>query len=190
MTKIFVVDTETTGLTGYPSDLVLEVGVMSYDTESHAINQEYGAVIGYDTSEWPKKWTDCWAYNNTSLSLDKTNDGVPFKEVRDTVCNLLKGNYATSYNRKFDFNQFLDHEPWSVQCLKAPCIMLSFGSAYPDLCSYNHHAQACSQEIAYNATFPDDPLNLSVQTHRAVDDATVAAWLLRHLHENHKIELP
>lgn len=209
---ILVIDTETTGLTGYPKDRVLEIGIAEL-TVSKEVRPVYSEKIRYDDIlEFDKAYVNdkdgepgCWIYRHSSLDIkdtlhaEKDLDAV-VSEVRD----IVKGRLVTSYNVPFDFAKFLDCPPWN---LRGEVTMFD---DIMDLASERVYEMADSGDIkdkglqyyllkkrdecpypkcwvrsneAYKVFCPDDPLGVGNQTHRALDDALMEAHILRVLLE-------
>ncbi|NIT60021.1 MAG: hypothetical protein GWN00_28525, partial [Aliifodinibius sp.] len=56
---VIIVDTETTGLYGYPHDLVLEIGAVAVDLETREVEDIYDQVIGYDIDAMTTQQRNC-----------------------------------------------------------------------------------------------------------------------------------
>ena len=178
--RVFVVDTETTGLCGCDrGDRVVDIGIVEVDTERGTVMPVYSEVVGYDISGWSEDQKNAWIFGHSDLTLDMVSRAEPLEEIARDVRLILDGNVAASYNEGFDFDKFLFKSPWNVDCALAPDIMLrahrlidgdhlfSDGSSWPKL------------ETAYRGLCPDDPAHLDgPQTHRALSDAVVASYVM------------
>lgn len=178
--RVFVVDTETTGLCGCDrGDRVVDIGIVEVDTEMGTVMPVYSEIVGYDVSGWSENQKNAWIFSHSDLTLDMVARAEPLEEIARDVRLILDGNVATSYNEAFDFDKFLFKSPWNVDCALAPDIMLrahrlidgdhlfSDGSSWPKL------------ETAYRGLCPDDPAHLDgPQAHRALSDAVVASHVM------------
>lgn len=178
--RVFVVDTETTGLCGCDrGDRVVDIGIVEVDTEMGTVMPVYSEVVGYDVSGWSEDQKNAWIFSHSDLTLDMVARAEPLEEIARDVRLILDGNVAASYNEGFDFDKFLFKSPWNVDCALAPDIMLrahrlidgdhlfSDGSSWPKL------------ETAYRGLCPDDPAHLDgPQAHRALSDAVVASYVM------------
>lgn len=178
--RVFVVDTETTGLCGCDrGDRVVDIGIVEVDTEMGTVMPVYSEVVGYDVSGWSEDQKNAWIFGHSDLTLDMVARAEPLEEIARDVRLILDGNVAASYNEGFDFDKFLFKSPWNVDCALAPDIMLrahrlidgdhlfSDGSSWPKL------------ETAYRGLCPDDPAHLDgPQAHRALSDAVVASYVM------------
>ena len=178
--RVFVVDTETTGLCGCDlGDRVVDIGIVEVDTEMGTVMPVYSEVVRYDVSGWSEDQKNAWIFVHSDLTLDMVARAEPLEEIARDVRLILDGNVAASYNEGFDFDKFLFKSPWNVDCSLAPDIMLrahrlidgdhlfSDGSSWPKL------------ETAYRGLCPDDPAHLDgPQAHRALSDAVVASYVM------------
>lgn len=178
--RVFVVDTETTGLCGCDrGDRVVDIGIVEVDTERGTVMPVYSEIVGYDVSGWSEDQINAWIFSHSDLTLDMVARAEPLEEIARDVRLILDGNVAASYNEAFDFDKFLFKSPWNVDCALAPDIMLrahrlidgdhlfSDGSSWPKL------------ETAYRGLCPDDPAHLDgPQAHRALSDAVVASYVM------------
>lgn len=178
--RVFVVDTETTGLCGCDcGDRVVDIGIVEVDTEMGTVMPVYSEIVGYDVSGWSEDQKNAWIFGHSDLTLDMVARAEPLEEIARDVRLILDGNVAASYNEGFDFDKFLFKSPWNVDCALAPDIMLrahrlvdgdhifSDGSSWPKL------------ETAYRGLCPDDPAHLDgPQAHRALSDAVVASYVM------------
>ena len=178
--RVFVVDTETTGLCGCDrGDRVVDIGIVEVDTERRTVMPVYSEIVGYDISGWSEDQKNAWIFSHSDLTLDMVSRAEPLEEIARDVRLILDGNVAASYNEGFDFDKFLFKSPWNVDCALAPDIMLrahrlidgdhlfSDGSSWPKL------------ETAYRGLCPDDPAHLDgPQAHRALSDAVVASYVM------------
>ena len=195
--KIFVVDTETTGLRG-PSygDQVVEIGIASVDTETRTVRREFSKVVGYNVALWDGPHRDAWIFRNTNLTLRLVSLGTPIDEVREMVERIVGGQWTTSYNMDFDFGTFLNWYPWALDVRHAPCIMKAADRLGPEIPRKVHDMSTGSMsfpslENSYKFLCPDDPAGLGgAQDHRALSDAVVASHVLLTLLDRGLYDLP
>ena len=207
---ILIIDTETTGLTGYPLDRVLEIGIA--ELKDGIVSKVYSEIIRYpDIVEFDKSYINpngtkgIWIYRNSDLRIQDTLEAEKDVEtVAEEVRRLVAGREVTAYNVPYDFGKFLDYEPWS---LKGTCpipfdIMdlatdrvydLAYSDSIKDKVLQRMILDECRgnpdkwirSEDAYRVLCPDDPGRLGMrQRHRAMDDAVREGWIYpqpRHL---------
>lgn len=205
---VLIIDTETTGLSGYPKDRVLEIGIAELDGGS--VRPVYSEIIHYsDIAEFDRKYVNpngsegIWIYRNSDLRMENTlNAAKDVERVAAEVRELVSGREVTSYNVGFDFGKFLFHEPWNLKelCSVPYDIMelatkmvysLAEDDMIPDKVlqerllrekEESYHPNKWIRSIdAYRALCPGDPMGLEGMRHRAVDDAVMEGWILKAL---------
>jgi DNA polymerase-3 subunit epsilon len=178
--RIYVLDTETTGLSGCPADLVLEVAAVEADTSSRTVRPVYSQVVGYDVSSWSDGLRGSWIFHNSDLTVEEVGEGKPMGTVAEELRILLNGRPCTSYNTGFDFDRFLLREPWSLRPVIAQDVMEAAHRVVPG--DHNLGGGLTSWpklSKAYAALCPDDPGGIGdSQRHRALEDAVMAACVL------------
>ncbi|WP_400227977.1 3'-5' exonuclease [Methanomethylophilus alvi] len=207
---VLIIDTETTGLSGYPKDRVLEIGIA--ELEEGSVRPVYSEIIHYsDIVEFDRKYVNLngsegiWIYRNSDLRIEDTLDAAKDVEaVAAEVKEIVSGRGVTSYNVEFDFGKFLHQEPWNLKelCSVPYDIMeLATERAYslaeedmiPDKAlqerllrerEESYYPNKWIRSIdAYRALCPEDPMGLEGMRHRAVDDAVMEGWILGSLEE-------
>lgn len=178
--RVLVVDIETTGLCGCPQDLVVEVAVADADTSSGRVGRIYSEVVGYDVSSWDDGLKGSWIFSHSDLTLEDVASGVPMDDVAEDVRRLLLGRPCTSYNREFDLGRFLSREPWGARPRSAPCVMLRASRLVEGDYLFSDGSTSWPRlSKAYAELCPEDPAAIGgEQTHRALDDALMAAYVL------------
>lgn len=184
MSVIYVLDTETTGLRGCPSDHVVDIGVAGLDTDTGKVWSVYSTIVGYEVSKWDICHKNAWIFNNTDLRLDDVAKARPQDDVRLSLSNILRDCDVTSFNTEFDFNKFLYNQPWNLRGIfhEMPDIM----KAATPVCKVEVRGEYKypKLEVAYEMLCPDDPAEIEgVQQHRALSDAVVASYVLFELIE-------
>ncbi len=127
---IYVLDIETTGLDGFPKDLIVEISIMRANVLKQKISQVYHSLIHYETDTWDDNLHNSWIFRKGVLSVeDIQNAEKDLPTVVEEVRQILSGKYIAAYNNAFDFDKFLNHDPWNInkkssKTKTAPCIML------------------------------------------------------------------
>lgn len=205
---VLIIDTETTGLGGYPADRVLEIGIAELDVQTGEVRPVYGAMIRYDDMEtfkreYEKEHGPIWVFGNTDLSMDKLlSEGKSPETVLAEVKKIIHGKQLTSYNVPFDFGKFLNHPPWSFDkeyCIISFDIMCLATNTVKAMAEHDMIADKDIQQRlldkwgkdpdryvksldSYRVLCPDDPAGREgIQTHRAMDDAVMEAYILKSL---------
>ena len=205
---VYVIDTETTGLYGYPQDRVLEIGIVEYDEGTRKISPVYSELIHYlDIEEFDRRYVGLkgekgvWIYRNSDMSVQDTlNTKKDLDTVAGEVRKILDGKTVTSYNTGFDFDRFLYKRPWNLRPItvceydimpmatEAVMRMVDDGVIADRQLSdrlrrefaRTKYAEKWVRSIdAYTVLCPDDPMGMKGrQTHRAIDDAIMEAHIL------------
>lgn len=118
---VLIIDTETTGLEGYPRDRVLEIGIAELKEDS--LYLVYSEIIRYsDIVDFDREYVNpngsegIWIYRNSDPRMEDTlNAAKDAETVAAEVREIVTGMEATSYNVGFDFGKFLYHEPWNLR---------------------------------------------------------------------------
>lgn len=192
MRDIYVIDTETTGLTGAPDDHVVDIGIALLETDTGRVMPLYQSLVGYDVDEWDPAHRNAWIFSHSDLTLDDVAAAPPQADVRYRVATLLAGARVTSYNTPFDLDKFLFQPPWRLSevVTAAPDIM---AACAPVVADRSHPGGKYPRLMhSYTALCEDDPADLrGAQQHRALSDAMAAAYVLRQLviDEKYKVTL-
>lgn len=202
---VLIIDTETTGLSGYPKDRVLEIGIA--ELEEGSVRPVYSEIIRYsDIAEFDREYVNLdgsegiWIYRNSNLRMEDTlNASKDVERVAAEVRGIVSGREVTSYNVEFDLGKFLYHEPWNLRGIverKIDIMKLATSKVY-ELCESDSLDDKELQERllrereesyypekwvrpidAYRALCPEDPMGLEGMRHRAIDDAVMEGWIL------------
>ena len=184
--EIFVVDTETTGLDGYPKDVIVEIAICKVDTKSKTVEDVYNSIVGHDVKSWDSFRRTAWIFRNTTLKLPMVASAKPEKEVVEEVREFLKDRSVTSFNVSFDFPSFLSSEPWKLdEVVKniENCIMERATLVCKIKGSYGNYKWPTLEE-AYEMLCKGNPAKIKGQTHRALDDTLMASHILLSLIES------
>ena len=208
---VLIIDTETTGLSGYPKDRVLEIGIAELDGGS--VRPVYSEIIRYsDIVEFDRKYVNpngsegIWIYRNSNLRMEDTlNASKDVERVAAEVREIVSGREVTSYNVPFDFGKFLYREPWNLKELcSIPYDIMELATKRVYSLAENDIIQdkALRERLlrereesyypnkwirsidAYRALCPEDPMGLEGMRHRAVDDAVMEGWILNSFSAN------
>lgn len=207
---ILIVDTETTGLDGYPKDRVLEIGIAELKDDS--VSKVYSETIRYpDIVEFDKKYRNpngsegIWIYRNSDLRIEDTLEAEKDLEtVVGEVREIVSGREITSYNVPYDFGKFLDHGPWNLKDIcSIPFDIMDLATekvyslADDNLIEDKVLQRRLVQERedsyypdkwvrsidAYRVLCPEDPMGLEGMRHRAIDDAVMEGYILNALQD-------
>ena len=208
---VLIIDTETTGLSGYQKDRVLEIGIAELDGGS--VRPVYSEIIRYsDIVEFDRKYVNpngsegIWIYRNSNLRMEDTlNASKDVERVAAEVREIVSGREVTSYNVPFDFGKFLYREPWNLKELcSIPYDIMELATKRVYSLAENDIIQdkALRERLlreregsyypnkwirsidAYRALCPEDPMGLEGMRHRAVDDAVMEGWILNSFSAN------
>ncbi len=202
---VLIIDTETTGLSGYPKDRVLEIGIA--ELEEGSVRPVYSEIIRYpDIAEFDRKYVNLdgsegiWIYRNSDLRMEDTlNASKDVERVAAEVREIVSWREVASYNVPFDFGKFLYHEPWNLKDVcSVPFDIMDLATkrvyslADDDLIADKALQERLLREReesyypnkwirsidAYRALCPEDPMGLEGMRHRAIDDAVMEGWIL------------
>ena len=199
---VLIIDTETTGLSGYPKDRALEIGIA--ELEEGSVKPVYSDIVEFDRKYVnPNGSEGIWIYRNSDLRMEDTlNASKDVERVAAEVREIVSGREVTSYNVSFDFGKFLYHEPWNLKelCSVPYDIMelatervysLAEDDMIPDKAlqerllrerEESYYPNKWIRSIdAYRALCPEDSMGLEGMRHRAIDDAVMEGWVLKTL---------
>lgn len=173
MRPLYILDTETTGLDGAPTDVVVEIGIARVDLDRGKVYPEYSRIINAPLTEAQRR--NAWVFNHTDLTPDDCSRSPYFtRQVASELNYLYAGEIFTAYNAAFDFDKFLNLDPWDFKPERAPCIMESCAEVLaPD-------GRWLRAQEAYDRLCPENPAELprGVEQHRALSDAICEGWIL------------
>lgn len=206
---MLIIDTETTGLIGYPMDRVLEIGIAEMDEKTFEVKPVYSALVHYeDQNDFFARYREnrgpIWVFDNTDMTPEMiAEEGKDVSEVVDDVRSILNGKCVTSYNVPFDFRKFLMHDPWKLKevCTVGFDIMDAATARVRELVRKgwmedkelrdrltsdweDFPKKWVRSQDAYRVLCPDDPAHIGKQSHRALDDAIMEAHILSALWRN------
>lgn len=200
---MLIIDTETTGLHGYPRDRVLEIGIAEMNEETLKVEPVYNALVRYkdqDTffADYRKKCGPIWIFEHTDMTPEEIAEkGKDIYQVVADVRSIVDGRDVTSYNVPFDFGRFLDFGPWNLyEICKVPYDIMDVATSVvkdwleDGRIKDKRLADRLAMEWdgfpekwlrsadAYRALCPEDPAGIGQQRHRALDDAIQEAYIL------------
>lgn len=180
--KLFVLDTETTGLRGEPWDHIVDIGVVRVDTVRREVMPVYNEVVHYDIDAWTADQVNAWVFTNTDLCLDDVRSAsLSPKDVQadlDMLAQITDFPW-TAYNIDFDFGKFLNRPPWDFVPRLYEDIMHMAARYVPGDHVFDDGSTSYPKlDKAYRKLCHEDPAGIKTQTHRALDDAIQAAYVL------------
>eukprot|EP01084_Bolivina_argentea_P245965 411726_1 len=117
--------------------------------------------------KYPENWRDAWIFKHgTAVDMVETC-GLNAKLMLPQIRKILKGNYVTSFNAKFDLQTFLNHKMYNMECKSYECIM-KISEAYMNL------KMPALEDAAHHFFGPDFKWGF----HNAMEDALTAAKIL------------
>ena len=166
--RIVVFDTETTGI-AFGKDRIIELGAVSLEAGAETgsldvlVRLPEGGVL-------PPFIVELTGITDAQL----LSEGVDQAEAAEDFCRLLEGcerPLLVAYNAQFDLN-FLYHflRPCGRVEVLGPPRFLDALTVYRDRRDYPH--KLCNAIEAYGLR------DTAVNSHRAIDDARAAAWVL------------
>ncbi|MDI3483203.1 MAG: hypothetical protein PWQ88_1074 [Candidatus Methanomethylophilaceae archaeon] len=178
--EVFVLDTETTGLDGWPKDHVVDVAVCRVLPFQGIVQPVMSSIVGHDTTKWPKEQQEAWIFQKTDLTLEMVQSAPPEDQISKELQSLLSGRMVTSFNVQFDFDKFLFHPPWCLREIVhlTPCLMLRSAPICKLPGLYDDYKWPRLQQ-AYDMIVGGDPAKIGgEQKHRALEDALMASYIL------------
>ena len=171
--RIVVFDTETTGI-AFGKDRIIELGAVSLEAGAETgsldvlVRLPEGGVL-------PPFIVELTGITDAQL----LSEGVDQAEAAEDFCRLLEGcerPLLVAYNAQFDLNFLYGLlRPWGLaEILKKPRFLDAL-TVYRDRRDYPHKL-----ENAISAYGLEDR---AVNSHRAIDDARAAAWVLEAMAE-------
>lgn len=172
--NIYVVDIETTGLSGQlAGDAVVEVGISRVDLDARKVYAEYGAVVRQILTH---EQAGSWVFKNTTLTpREVMTSPYSICDVSRVLRSRFSGSIpVTAFNRVFDIDKFLSKPPFLWRPHFAPCVQ--------EEATYVMHRVGdwVSAQKAYDVLCPDNPANLpdGREEHRALSDAVMEGYIL------------
>lgn len=104
---IFVVDTETTGLNGHPSDLIVEIGIYRIN-EDLSVDHVHDTLISYPETKKDQINNCYWSEKLSKVKFKDLHEYPDLKTVWADIKNILDGKKVISWNMDFDFGKFFD----------------------------------------------------------------------------------
>lgn len=191
--KILVIDTETTGLNGYPRDDIVEIAICEVNTEEKTVFPVLSQFINYDFSKWSHNKKNAWIFNNSDITIELLeNIGVSLKTIVSSIQILVKDRLITSYNTEYDFYKFLEKDPWELRKfykILMPCLMLSSTNICKIPGNYGGYKWPSLMEAVQilKVEIPEEYKGLKY--HSALGDTIYSSYVLLKLIENGKYEL-
>ena len=138
--EIYVVDLETTGLTGYPYDKILQIAICKLFPKKYRYEIMLNTTI---KQEITRKISNCYIVDLSPQILEEIPFGIPLEKVVLKTKEILKNNHYTTYNTGYDYDKFLSYSDWNLHkplfCLMTKMTPICniphkyFGIKYPTL---------------------------------------------------------
>lgn len=120
--EIIMIDTETTGLFGYPDDVVVEIALSRVDLDKGTVKPAYTSIVGHEVDDWSQSMKHAWIFENTDLTLRDVRNAPPIEKVVGIVREIVSGQMVTSYNVAFDIDLASANHEYLENVLDALCI--------------------------------------------------------------------
>lgn len=170
--KIGIIDIETTGF--YPKGFIVEVGIVSLDTDTGEIETVFDSVCREDGMTARER--EAWIFKNSDLTVEMVRESPFFEDIKFKVQDTIDSfDAVTAYNKDFDF-QFLRSRGVVID-KEWPCPM-KVATPLCQLPGKFGDYKWPKVEEAWNFFFPDDPY---VELHRGADDALHEAKIVHEL---------
>lgn len=167
MVEIYIIDTETTGLDGFPDDDIIEIAICSADTEKKTIKVIYQSIVGHNVYSWDYRKRYAWIFGNSNLILEKVKNAKPQKAVVKEVREIINDRLVTSFNVEYDFTKFLFCEPWYLDEVVRDvcnCIMIA-STPVCQIPGYYQEYKWPRLEEAYQILCKNNPAGITDQSH-------------------------
>ncbi len=161
------------------------------DIEEKSVKEVYQSIVGYEVNSWDYRKRNAWIFRNSNLTLDRVKNAKPLKLVVKEVRELVRDTLITSYNVEYDFTKFLCCSPWNLDEFVhdiCNCIMIA-SAAICQLPGFYQKYKWPRLDIAYRTICKNNPVKIETQTHRAMDDALLSAYVLVELIKTNNYEL-
>lgn len=169
ISKIAVIDIETTGLTSN-TDSIVEIGICELDLINKDINRLFNSVV--KDVNFSDRDKNAWIFSHSTLKYDDVLHAEELKAHFDTIQKILKKYPVVAYNSKFDFS-FLEAKGFEI-IRKLPDPMIKATNVLK--IRRNHYEYKYPSVIeAWRYYFPR--VNY-VEKHRAYDDALYEAFII------------
>lgn len=194
MTKIYVVDIESSGLKSYPRDIALQIGITEVDTEEKTVVPIFDKVLGYDTSNWKQSWKEAWIFQNSNLKLKDIDTAYAIGDYAEKIGkeahDILVGKKIIIYNVAFDYSNYLRKSPFGITRKNTtilPCLMVFSTNICKIPLDWNSGYKWPKLEESIDIILNKEiKKKLSdVQYHLAIDDTIVTGHLLLELIKSH-----
>lgn len=173
---IVAFDTETTGLSPFQGDKVIEFAavVLHLDADGNVASQEDHSFLVNPGMEIPRK-----VQQLTGISNDDVADKPPFAEVADQIRDLLTGAVTVAHNYPFDLaflsESFKDlNQHWPEPLAEIDTVDLSI-RCFPDVRGHKLGDVAKRLDVSLD------------NAHRATDDAAACGRIFCELARRHNV---
>ena len=187
MTKIAVIDVETTGLDKI-YDVVIEIGIVELALETGKTKVLFDAIVREEN--FNDTHINSWIFDNSNLTYEKIENSPPLINYFDEVQDLLVKYQVTAFNIDFDL-YFLRKSGFEIP-FELPCIM----KTATNVCKIpfpNNNEHFGDREYkwpkvqeAWDFFFPG---TVYTEKHRAADDAIHEAQICFELYKMGRFRL-
>lgn len=150
----YIVEIATTGTSGYPKDVVVQIGICRLSDDFSDYDSVYDATIAVDPKDLGHDALDR-IDSVYGISPESLYFGEDINKVSGDVRTILSGGDCISFD-KVTFARFLCFEPWDlnhiVTFMPAISLMIPDGSFESDTPLSIHEV--------YSRLCPDDPANI------------------------------
>ncbi len=176
MSKILIVDIETTGFSPTKSKIV-EIGIVSLDLNNGEINLVFNSFIKEDGIT-VEEIENSWIFKNSNITVDNimTAPGlIQFaNDIQDILLNYPSG--ITAYNNQFDLGFLQERGFVWHRTLPCPMELATYICQIPG----KRGLKWPKVEEAYHYFFPESNY---VEAHRGADDAKHEAEIVYELYK-------
>lgn len=170
--NIGIIDIETTGF--YPKGFIVEVGIVSLDTDTGEIETVFDSVCREDGMTARDR--EAWIFKNSDLTVEMVREAKFFCWIKGHIQDVINSfDAVTAYNKAFDF-EFLRSRGIHIKS-EWPCPM-KVATPVCQLPGKFDDYKWPKVEEAWSFFFPDEPY---VELHRGTDDALHEAKIVYEL---------
>ncbi|KKM90743.1 hypothetical protein LCGC14_1235580 [marine sediment metagenome] len=174
MSKVLVVDIETTGL-DIKKDLIVEIAILELNLKNNSTKILFNSII--KEPDFNKAHFNSWIFKEGYVNANELDEAPLLDNVFDEIQNHLEKSPVTAFNKNFDLG-FLRSRGFSIP-KEFPCIMLVSAKLLYKLKPENGYKWP-SLKKAYNFFIGKEEFS---ENHRALYDVSREAELLYKLYE-------
>ena len=175
MTRIAIVDIETTGKESIYTDLIVEIGIVELDLETGVIETLFDSIV--KESRFEEKHSESWIFEISDLTFEDVDNAPPFNQFIPELQEIVDNYMVTSFNTEFDLG-FLKTRGIRITN-ELPCIMKTATNICKIPAFWGGYKWPKMQE-AWDFFFPSSDY---IEAHRALDDAVHEAQILYEMYK-------